>query len=282
MAINPETLLNWTLEDVTHSYDQRDVILYALGIGLGKDPLDKGELCHVYEKELIALPTFAVTLATLGMWVKNPDTGITWNKLVHSGQNATFHTPLPDKGKVIGKAKISQVFDRGADKGAVIIVERKIYDADTGTCYCTLEQTLILRADGGFGGQSPVSTSQDYPERAPDKTIDYATAPGQAILYRLSGDWNPLHIDPAVAERAGFSQPILHGYCSYGIAGWVASQVTGQNVSQLQQLQCQFTGPVIPGDTLQFQFWLNAENKWLFKVIANGRVVLKNGLAVFK
>ncbi|MCB1667489.1 MAG: MaoC family dehydratase N-terminal domain-containing protein [Pseudomonadales bacterium] len=282
MAINPETLLNWTFDDVAQEYTERDAILYALGLGLGKDPLNTDELRYVYEKELTAVPTFAVTLSTLGLWVKNPDTGITWTKLVHSGQNAIFHKPLPAKGSVIGKAKISQVYDRGAEKGAIIIVERSIYDADTNDLYCTLEQTLMLRADGGFDGEAPPAPSVAIPDRTPDKTLSYATTPGQAIIYRLSGDWNPLHIDPEIAKSAGFPQPILHGYCSYGIAGWAACLATSKNTAQLKQLECQFTGPVIPGDELTFQFWSTEDNEWVFNAKVKDRVVLNKGRVQFE
>lgn len=282
MAINPDTLLNWKFDDVRHDYVQRDAILYALGLGLGQNPLSALELPYVYEKDLQVVPTFAVTLATLGLWVKDPALKITLEKLVHSAQNATFHKPLPPKASIIGRARISEVFDRGAEKGAVITVERTIHDADTEDHYCTLEQTLMLRADGGFGGIAPAANPIVIPASAPEQSLRYQTTPGQAILYRLCGDWNPLHIDPEIAQRAGFSQPILHGYCSYGIAGWAASLASGNHTRQLQSLQCQFTGPVIPGDELIFDFWQSDSGQWLFQARVNDRVVLNRGCAQFR
>ncbi|MGD9661986.1 MAG: MaoC/PaaZ C-terminal domain-containing protein [Porticoccaceae bacterium] len=281
MAINPETLLNWRFDEIPHSYTHRDVILYALGVGLGRDPLNRDELTYVYEKELVALPTFAVTLSTLGLWVKNPDTGITWTKLVHSGQNATFYKPLPPAASVVGRARISQVYDRGADKGAVIVVERSIHDASSDDCYCKLEQTLMLRADGGFGGNPPPKPAVTLPDTPSEKLFNFKTTPGQAIIYRLSGDWNPLHIDLDIAAQAGFPQPILHGYCSYGIAGWALCQATGVAVTRLHQLECQFTGPVLPGDELSFELWQQEPNTWLFRASVNDRIVLNKGMAVF-
>ena len=167
-------------------------------------------------------------------------------------------------------------------KGAIIIVERSIYDADTNDLYCTLEQTLMLRADGGFDGEAPPAPSVAIPDRTPDKTLSYATTPGQAIIYRLSGDWNPLHIDPEIAKSAGFPQPILHGYCSYGIAGWAACLATSKNTAQLKQLECQFTGPVIPGDELTFQFWSTEDNEWVFNAKVKDRVVLNKGRVQFE
>lgn len=282
MAIDYNTLRNWHFDDVEHSYNERDSILYALGVGLGRDPLNRDELNYVYEQDLKTLPTMAVTMATLGMWVKNPATGITWNKLVHSGQNAVFHQALPPAGKVIGKAEISEVYDRGAEKGAVIVVKRSIYDAETEVCYCTLEQTLMLRADGGFDGPAmPKGNQAVIPERAADMTSVQETTPGQAILYRLSGDWNPLHVDPDVATQAGFSKPILHGYCSYAIAGWAVCQALGKPASALKELSAQFTFPVIPGDKIEFEFWQQGDNEWLFRASSNGRLVLNKCKARF-
>jgi acyl dehydratase len=282
MAIDPEKLRNWKFEEVRHNYVERDAILYALGLGLGRDPLNAKELNYVYEKDLVVLPTFAVTLATLGLWVKDPATSITLGGLVHGAQSAAFHAPLPPQASIVGKARISQVYDRGAEKGAVIIVERSIHDAHSDLRYCTLEQTLMLRADGGFGGDPLPANELSIPLTPHDKAVEYQTTEGQAILYRLSGDWNPLHVDPDVAQRAGFPKPILHGYCSYGIAGWAASLASDLPPSLLKTLQCQFTGPVIPGDQLTFEFWRLGADKWLFHARSNSKIVLAKGCATFK
>lgn len=282
MPVNPQRLLDWQFEPVAQKYNPRDAILYALGIGLGRDPLDRTQLRYVYEQDLTVLPTFAVNLATLGLWVKNPETGITWNKLVHSAQRSTFHHPLPSASKINGFARISQVWDRGPEKGAVIVVEREIRDNESDTLYCTLEQTLMLRADGGFGGGAPPKPEVVLPERAPDGSVRFTTQQGQALLYRLSGDWNPLHADPDVARSAGFSKPILHGYCSYGIAGWVACQTTGLSTAKLLQLECQFTGPVLPGDELEFHWWKSQDHEWLFRATVGDRVVMNRGRAEFQ
>ena len=282
MPLDREKLLAWKFNPVTQTYSQRDAILYALGIGLGRDPLDQSELQYVYEKNLMTLPTFAVTLATLGMWVRNPEIGITWKQLVQSAQRSTFHRPLPGSAQVTGEARISEVWDRGHDKGAVVVVQRTIKDSETHELYCTLEQSLALRADGGFGGSAPPRAEVNLSDRAPDKVIRYATAPGQAIIYRLSGDWNPLHIDPDIAAEAGFSRPILHGNCSYGIAGWVACLAAGKDCIKLSRLECQFSGPVVPGDEMEFRFWEDEDNQWLFQARTGQRVVLNRGLVTFK
>lgn len=282
MAINYDKLINWLFEDQTQTYQDKDTILYALGLGIGRDPLNREQLKYTYEQELQSLPSMAVTLATLGMWVKNPATGINAVKLVHSGQAATFHRPLPPSATVIGRARISELYDRGPEKGAILVVERSIYDAINDDCYCTLKQTLMLRGDGGFGGPPPPATNTiNIPSRDADLTGNWQTTPGQAILYRLSGDFNPLHIDPDVALNAGFKQPILHGFCSYGIAGWMATQAVRKPAQALKILECRFTAPVIPGERIDFEFWHQDEKTMLFRASVGKRVVLNNGLAEF-
>jgi len=282
VALNFEKLIGWRFDDRFFQYQHRDTILYALGLGLGRDPLDRQQLRFVYEHELESLPTMAVVLATPGMWIKNPETGITWQKVLHSAQGAYFHNPLPAAGEVVGTTRVSGIFDRGTEKGALMVVERVIKDAHTAKRYCTLEQTLILRADGGFNGSEdrPPETKR-IPDRSPDMVIEWETTPGQAILYRLSGDWNPLHIDPDIARDAGFSRPILHGYCSYGIAGWVLSQAAGVGPAELKGLKCRFTNPVLPGERLQFHIWNRESRSLQFRACVEDRIVLDRGEATF-
>ena len=282
MAINYDNLINWQFEDQTHTYQDKDTILYALGLGVGRDPLNREQLKHTYERDLESLPTMAVTLATLGMWVKNPATGINAVKLVHSGQSATFHRPLPPSATVVGRARIIELYDRGPEKGAILVVERSIYDSISNDCYCTLKQTLMLRDDGGFGGSPPPATyTVNIPNRDADLTGNWQTTAGQAILYRLSGDYNPLHIDPDIALKAGFKQPILHGFCSYGIAGWMTTQATRKPAHALKLLECRFTAPVIPGERIDFEFWHQDEKNMLFRASVDERIVLDNGIAEF-
>ena len=221
MSFSAASLLSWPFPVKTQRFAARDAILYALGVGLGQDPLDGTELEFLLEDRLKVLPTYAVTLATLGMWVKEPALGIDWLRLVHSAQAATFHAPLPATAEVKARARVTEVADRGAGKGAVVTLERVIEDAATGVPYCTLHQTLLLRGDGGFGGEAPRKAAYpDIPDRAPDEILSIATSRRAALIYRLSGDWNPLHADPTAAAKAGFPHPILHGLASYGIAGW--------------------------------------------------------------
>lgn len=280
MTISAERLLDWEFPVRSQSYDARDAILYALGLGLGHDPLDEADLGFLLEDRLKVLPTFGVTLATPGLWVKEPALGIDWVRLVHSAQAATFHAPLPASARVTSRARIVSVADRGAGKGAVVTLERRIESELTGLLFCTLRQTLLLRGDGGFGGPPPARDEvPPRPEREADATIAVPTSPRAALIYRLSGDWNPLHADPEVAAKAGFSRPILHGLASYGIAGRVVlGSFAGDDPAALRHLAMRFSGIVLPGDTLNFRLWREGDHIH-FTAHVGERLVLDQGYA---
>jgi acyl dehydratase len=276
MAIDPERLLAHRFPEIRHRYVERDAILYSLGIGLGADPLDPDDLAYLIETRLSVLPTMAVTLASLGMWVRDPSLGIDWVRLVHAEQAAVFHAALPPAAEVVGAARIASLADRGEGKGAVLVLEREIRDAQSAIHYCTLRQTLLLRGDGGYGGPAPAPTAAaSPPERAPDYRLSAPISPRAALIYRLSGDWNPLHVDPAVARKAGFGRPILHGLASYGIAGRAVMKAAGV---RLGSLAVRFAGVVYPGDTLEFTVWREA-GKIFFEGHVGDRRVLDRGYA---
>ena len=152
MSFNPKALSEYPFEEIRQSYTQKDAILYALGLGLGADPLNSVELDYLLETRLKVLPTMSVTLATPGMWIKDPALGVTFTKLVHSAQKTIFHTPLKPAANVKAIPKVSALYDRGEGRGAICVVERDIVDCDDDTHFSTIKQTLLLRADGGFGG----------------------------------------------------------------------------------------------------------------------------------
>lgn len=282
MAIVPERILAHSFPEVRHAYVERDAILYALGLGLGTDPLNEKDLDHLLETRLKVLPTMAATLASPGMWVRDPAFGIDVVKLVHSAQAATFHQPLPPKAEVVGRARVAALADRGAGRGAVLVVEREIRDAASRDLYCTLAQTLLLRGDGGYGGPPPTKEDEPArPEAAPDARIDLPTSPRSALIYRLSGDWNPLHADPAVARKAGFERPILHGLASYGMAGIALCRALGCSPQALKSLAVRFTGVVVPGDTLRFSIWQYGVATH-FEACVDDRVVLGKGHATWE
>lgn len=279
MAFNPTALLAHTFPDIKQSYTAKDAILYALGVGLGQNPMAAADLNYLLETNLSVLPTMAVTLGTPGMWIRNPKFGINTAKLVHLSQASVFHAPLPPQASIVASARIAALSDRGVDKGAVVVVERQIRDEHSMTLYCTLQQTLLLRAEGGFGGPKPPPRAPlILPDRAADTQIEFATSPRAALIYRLSGDWNPLHSHPDIAAKAGFERPILHGLCSYGIAGWVLMQACRR--TDLQSLSLRFAGVIVPGDQLNFSIWQEGD-QMLFEAKVADRTVLAHGHAVF-
>ncbi|MBC7285232.1 MaoC family dehydratase N-terminal domain-containing protein, partial [Hoeflea sp.] len=192
MGIDYQKLKNWHFDDIEQSYTIKDTILYALGLGIGQNPMDEDELRYTYEDGLYALPTLAVVLGYPGFWLKQPGTGVDWTKVLHGEQGLVIHRPLPTEGHVIGRTRITEIIDKGPDKGALVLTGRDIIDAKTQELLCSLTSTTFCRADGGFGGPK-VAAPVPYklPDTVPELTFDWQTAPGQALMYRLNGDFNP-------------------------------------------------------------------------------------------
>ena len=280
MPIEPERLLNHRFAEIRHSYERRDAILYALGLGLGEDPCNRGDLRYLLETDLAVLPTFAVTLASPGMWIAAPEFGVDFAKLVHAEQAARFHAPLPPAAEVVGRAKVVALHDRGPGRGAVLVLERSI-QSHTGALYCTLQQTLLLRRDGGHGGAAPPMTPSLIPDRTADADVTVQVSPRAALIYRLSGDKNPLHIDPDAARRAGFDRPILHGLASYGMAAIAAAGANERTPVDVTAVQCRFSGVVFPGDLINFKIW-KGDGKAMFQAFVGDRKVLDQGLVSFE
>lgn len=276
MTFRPDLLLAHDFGEKRQRYEARDAILYALGLGLGSDPLDDADLAYLDETRLSVLPSFAVTLCSPGMWIRDPAFGVDFARLVHSAQQARYHALLPASAEVIGTARVLSVQDRGEGRGAVVELERQISDAADGGLYCTLNQTLLLRGNGGFGGDAPARTSSAIPDNAPAHKTDFALSPRAALIYRLSGDWNPLHIDPAFARKAGFERPIMHGLGSYGMAGVAVSRALARNPADITELACRFSGIVLPGDALTFSVWPDGDGA-RFRASAGDRIVLDEG-----
>ncbi|WP_439814278.1 MaoC/PaaZ C-terminal domain-containing protein [Zavarzinia sp. CC-PAN008] len=282
MAIDYERLKARVIPDVVQELRPRDIILYALGIGLGADPLDEAQLRFVYEDGLRMLPTMPVVLAAPGFWAKEPDTGIDWVKLLHGEQGLVIHRPLPTTGTLVGRTTVDEIIDKGPGKGALMFSTRKIFDQATGELVATSTSTSFMRGDGGFGGPAgPTPQPHAIPDRAADQVVEIATAPNAALIYRLSGDYNPLHIDPAVGKAAGFRQPILHGLCSFGVAGHALLKgLCGYEPDRLKAMQVRFTSPVYPGETLRTEIWQDgAIASFRTTVVERGVVALNNGRA---
>lgn len=280
MAFDPQRLRDWDFGEQRQSYDFRDAILYALGVGL---PIEEGEsddLNFLLEDRLRVLPAFAVTLATPGMWPKIPALEVDWVKVLHMAHAAHFHKPLPANASVVSRAAITELYDRGADKGAVCILQRQVRDAADGTLYCTIDQTVALRGDGGFGGETlPRAVRPEMPARAPDLEKSVRTSPRAALIYRLSGDYNPLHSHYEVARKAGYDRPILHGLASYGTACAVVLQgFCAGDPARMKSLNLRFSGVVMPGDRLDFACWKDA-GRVLFEAKVGERTVMDQGVA---
>lgn len=285
MAIDYQKLKNRRFEDIEHTYTVKDCMLYALGLGLGADPLDERQLRFVYEKDLHVLPTMAVVLASPGFWLQNADTGVNWKAVLHGEQGLTLHRPLRPGATVIGKMRIEEIVDKGPDKGALIYTKRNLFDKATGDMVCSLTSTAFCRGEGGFGGPAgPTRAPHEVPERAPDVTCDLRTLPQAALIYRLSGDYNPLHAEPAVAAVAGFRQPILHGLCTYGVVGHaLLATLCDYDPSRLRRMDVRFSSPVYPGETVRTEIWKDGHGRASFRarVVERDVVVINNGLAEY-
>ena len=277
VAIDPEALLKHDFGETRQHYTERDEILYALGVGLGRDPVDSTDLAFLDERTLTVLPTFAVTLASPGMWLRDPRFGIDFSRLVHIAQDATFHAALPPEGEIVGTARVASLADRGPDRGAELVVERHIGEASTGRLLCSLRQILLLRGDGGYGGAPPVHSPATSPNQAADLITQVTLSPRAALIYRLSGDWNPLHLDPQAAEAAGFERPIMHGLGVYGTVAAALCRTLGRSPQALQRLACRFSGIVMPGAALDLRIW-SLNDGYVFEATVAGRRVLDQGL----
>lgn len=294
MAIDYHHLRQRAFAPVCQQYGERDTMLYALSLGLGNDPVDEAALPFVYEGAkggLRALPTLAVVLGYPGFWAREPDTGIDWVRLLHGEQRMCLHRPLPASGDIVGRSRITHLTDKGAGKGALMVTERRVETAQ-GELLATLQQVSFLRGDGGYsvqrGGQpsdAPLPVLPAVPaEREADCIDVQAIRPEAALLYRLMGDYNPLHADPAVARKAGFERPILHGLASYGLVAWaVLRQCAGGDPARLRALDIRFAAPVYPGETLVTEIWRVPGQADRLQLRARVRerdlVVLSNGRA---
>lgn len=282
MSIDYDRLLAREFPVVEHRYTRKETLLYALGVGLGADPMDTGQLRFVYEKDLRALPTMAAVLASPGFWAREPDTGIDWVRVLHGEQEMDFHKPLPAEGTVRAQTRITGIVDKGASKGALIYTQREGVDADSGERLFSVVQTTFARGDGGFGGPAgPVRQSHPVPDTAPQACCDLPTLPQAALIYRLSGDCNPLHADPDVAAQAGFRQPILHGLCTLGVAGHALLKTCcDYDPERLKSIRVRFTAPVYPGETLRTEIWRDgALISFRARALERDVVVLSNGRA---
>ncbi|WP_199552480.1 MaoC/PaaZ C-terminal domain-containing protein [Streptomyces sp. N35] len=237
------------------TWDHKDIQLYHLGLGAGIPATDPDELRYTLESKLQVLPSFA-TVAGGGMaaagGLSAPGIDVNLAAVLHGGQKVTLHRPIPVKGKAVQSSTIPAVYDKG--KAAVIVMRSEVTD-DEGPLW-TCDTQIFVRGEGGFGGERGPSDRLELPARAPDKTVEKTIREDQALLYRLSGDWNPLHADPEFAKLAGFDKPILHGLCSYGMTlKAIVDSVLDGDVTRVRSYTTRFAGVVFPGETLRIRIW---------------------------
>ena len=284
--IDVDQALGYEFPTMSSSYDERDLALYALGVGAAQNPLDGKDLRFVYEMHsdgFLALPTYGVVpcLAALMRNAKEgrqaPGMNYGLDRLLHGEQYTEVKRPLPPSAKLSHKVRIKDIFDKG--KNAIVVTEVKSYD-EQGELLIYNEFTSVIRGAGGWGGdRGPSADVNVPPERAPDVVVEERTSENQALLYRLTGDWNPLHADPSFAGAFGFPKPILHGLCTFGYAGrHVVKAFAGGDPRTFQSIKVRFADSVFPGETLITEMWKESDTKIVLrcKVKERDKVVISN------
>ncbi len=257
MALNYDHLMGLKREGDRFKYSDRETMLYALGIGMGADPLDRNELPYVFEAPALkTVPSMATVLTRVPLL---KDCGYDYTKVVHGEQHLTLHRPLPPEGELVASARVTAAYDKGAGKGAVIYTEAVVRSAADGKPMFTLVSSTFARGDGGFGGPAGSGPQPHVvPSRSPDATATLPTRKDQALLYRLNGDRNPLHSDPELARRVGFRAPILHGLCTYGVACRAILQtVAAYDHTRITGFDVRFSSPVYPGEAIATDMWID-------------------------
>jgi acyl dehydratase len=277
MPIDPAQAIGAPITGGNFSWDKDRIILYHLGIGAGAKATDANELMYTYEANLKVMPSWGVIPAFGAMGGLGRVPGLKFNPamLLHGEQDLEILGPIPTDATVSSSGKVAAIYDKG--KAAVVVMETKT-TTDSGTDLFVNRFSLFLRGEGGFGGDSGPRNDIPVPDRAPDHTVESPTLPQQALLYRLSGDKNPLHADPAFAKMGGFDTPILHGLCSFGIVCKAAVDAAlGGDTGKVARYQVRFAGVVFPGEALVTQVWREGDRLILdAKTKERGTQVLSN------
>jgi acyl dehydratase len=279
MPINPDAV-GTKSEPARRKWDSKDALIYALGVGAGAaDPLDELEFTteNTSGKEQRVLPTMAVVLGPLGgafgsIGSFNPA------MLVHGEEGITLHREIPVEGELEAVSEITGIYDKG--KGAVVVTESKATLVETGEPLFDTRMSAYIRGEGGWGGdRGPSGNPNEAPDRAPDHKVDLQTRTDQALVYRLSGDRNPLHNDPSFAAMGGFDRPILHGLCTYGFTGrGLLHALCGSDPARFKGMDARFSSPVMPGESLTVNAWDMGDGTAIFQTCGqDGRVVIDAG-----
>lgn len=257
MALNYEKLMSLKRTGDRFSYTDRETMLYAIGVGMSRDPYDEKELAYTFERQ--KLKTVATMATVLQRVPLLKDCGYDYSKVVHGEQRLMLEKPLEPEGEISVDSRVLSAFDKGPGKGAIINSELVAKDAKTGEKLYTLVSTTFARGDGGFGGPAGSGLEpHTLPTRKPDLTASAETRIDQALLYRLNGDRNPLHADPELAKRVGFPVPILHGLCTYGTAcRTILREVAKYDHTKIRGFDVRFSSPVYPGETILTDMWVD-------------------------
>ena len=283
MPINPDAVGSKS-DPVRRKWDSKDCLIYALGVGAGAaDPLDELQFTteNTSDKPQRALPTIAVVLGPLGAGMTSIGT-FNPAMLVHGEQAITLHREIPVQGELEAVGELTGIYDKG--KGAVVVTETKVTLVDTGEPLFDTRMSAFIRGEGGWGGdRGPSGTPNQAPERAPDQEVTVQTRTDQALIYRLSGDRNPLHSDPAFAAMGGFDKPILHGLCTYGFTGRaLLHAVCGGDPASFKGQEARFASPVMPGEALTVKIWNDGDGTAIYQTCGgDGRVVIDAGRVNF-
>jgi acyl dehydratase len=257
MALNYEKLMSLKRTGDRFSYTDRETMLYAIGVGMSRDPYDENELAYTFERH--RLKTVASMATVLQRVPLLKDCGYDYSKVVHGEQRLMLEKPLEPEGEISVDSRVLSAYDKGPGKGAIINSELVAKDAKTGAKLYTLVSTTFARGDGGFGGPAGSGLEpHTLPTRKPDLTASAETRIDQALLYRLNGDRNPLHADPELAKRVGFPVPILHGLCTYGTAcRTILREVAKYDHTKIRGFDVRFSSPVYPGETILTDIWVD-------------------------
>jgi acyl dehydratase len=286
MPIDPNAI-GETTQAQLFTWSDRDTLLYALGVGAGTDDLAlTTENSHDVTQQV--LPTYAV-IACSPFAASAKIGSFNFSRLLHGSQSIRVFAPLPAAGKLSVVCEVADIQDKGEGKNAIVVLKATGSDPESGQAVAETLTTLVIRGEGGFGGQpGQRPPAPEIPERAPDAQIALPTREDQALIYRLSGDRNPLHSDPWFAELAGFPKPILHGLCTYGVAGRaLVTELGGGDATKVTAIAARFTSPVFPGETLTTSVWRLESGRAVFRTEAanpegsNARLVLEDGEAEF-
>lgn len=284
MPLDPDRLLGAELPADRGRWDASRLLLYHLAVGAGADPARTDELAYTWEERLRPLPTFAATTAVDAMMriFELPAVDFDPLSVLHGEHDLALSRPLPLAASVVHTGEVEALYDKG--RGALAVVRIETRDEADGELLFVNRYSLFLVGQGGFGGERGPASQHTPPEREPDRVRDIALSPQQALLFRLTGDRHPVHVDPAAARARGFERPILHGLCTFGVAGKaVVDDWLGGDVERLVRLRARFADVVYPGETLRLSTWRDGDEVTIeATALERGVKVLSHGAATVR